>query len=106
MPSGFAKKIRVPTLRITNNLSAKATAADARATNELNLKLEKTLMLKIKLAVIAAIFGLVGIVYLNANQSISAKGETFEEIAKYKTWTKINKEPIAVEIDESALVGG
>ncbi|HQU86257.1 MAG TPA: hypothetical protein PKY59_24220 [Pyrinomonadaceae bacterium] len=63
-------------------------------------------MLKIKLAVIALILSLVGIVFLNSDRSISAKGESFEEIAKYKTWTKINKKPITVEIDLSALVGG
>lgn len=59
-------------------------------------------MLRIKIFVIVSILFLVGIV-LNSSDGFesSAKGDVFEEIASYKTWTKITKEPIktAFQID-------
>ena len=64
-------------------------------------------MLKLKLMVIVGVLSFVGIVFLNSNSfTSSAKGDAIEEIAKYKTWTKVSKEPIIVKIDEAALVGG
>jgi hypothetical protein len=40
------------------------------------------------------------------NFSANAEGDEFvKEIANYKNWTKITKEPIVVKIDEAALVG-
>lgn len=54
-------------------------------------------MLKIKISAIAAVFLLAGIVLSGSRQfSTSAEGDVFEEIAGYKTWSKVNKEPIKV----------
>jgi hypothetical protein len=63
-------------------------------------------VLKIKIISILSILFLVGIVFHNSRSfSSSAKGDVLQEIAKYKTWSKITKEPIVVKIDESALIG-
>ena len=54
-------------------------------------------MLKIKLIAIISILSVVAFVIQNSHSfSSSAKSDVFEEIAKYKTWTRINKEPIKV----------
>ena len=54
-------------------------------------------MLKIKLTAIICILSFVGIVFHNSNSfSSSAKGNVFEEIISYKTWARINKEPVKV----------
>lgn len=64
-------------------------------------------MLKIKLIAIIGILSFVAFVFHNSHSfSSSASGDVFEEIAKYKTWVKISKEPIAVRNEEAALVGG
>ncbi len=65
-------------------------------------------MLKVKLIAILSILGLVGIV-LNSSHQFSSKAQTDDvltEIADYKTWTKITKEPIVVKFDESLPDGG
>lgn len=59
-------------------------------------------MLRIKIFVIVGILFLVGIVLSSSERfASSAKGDVFEEIANYKTWTRITKEPIktAFQID-------
>lgn len=54
-------------------------------------------MIKIKVSAIAAVLLLVGIVLSGSQQfSTSAEGDVFEEIASYKTWSKITREPIKV----------
>lgn len=54
-------------------------------------------MLKIKIVSIIGILSLVGIVFHNSHSfTSSAKGDVFEEIAKYKTWTRINEKPVKV----------
>ena len=54
-------------------------------------------MLKIKLIAIIGILSFVAFVFHNSHSfSSSASGDVFEEIAKYKTWTRMNKEPIKV----------
>ena len=64
-------------------------------------------MLKIKFIAIVGIFVLVGIVLSGSRSfSTSAKEDVSEEIAKYKTWNKINKEPIRVEIEFSLDFSG
>lgn len=46
---------------------------------------------------IVGVLSFVAFVFHNSHSfSTSAKGDVFEEIAKYKTWTRINKEPIKV----------
>lgn len=64
------------------------------------------LMLKLKISAIA-VFLVLAIVAMNNSSSFSssAKGDVLEEIANYKTWTVVTKEPIVVESDNSALVG-
>lgn len=63
-------------------------------------------MLKLKLIAIIGVLSFVGIVLHNSQIfSSSAKGGAVEEIAKYKTWTKVSKEPIVVKNDEAAFVG-
>jgi hypothetical protein len=60
-------------------------------------KIGEKAMLKIKLTAITGILSFVGFVFLNSQSfSSSAKGNVFEEIAKYKTWTRINEKPIKV----------
>lgn len=64
-------------------------------------------MLKIKFIAIVGIFVLVGIVLNNSRSfSTSAKEDVLAEIAKYKTWSKINKEPIRVEVEFSLDFSG
>ena len=54
-------------------------------------------MLKIKIIAIVGVLFLVGIVLSSSKRfESSAKGDVLEEIATYKTWTRINKEPIKV----------
>lgn len=55
-------------------------------------------MLKLKLTAISGILFLIGIVLSNSSSaSTSAKiDNAIQEIANYKTWTKITKEPIKV----------
>lgn len=63
-------------------------------------------MIKIKIAVIAFVLSVIGVaLFSSAKQKVSASSEVFEEIAKYKSWKKINSEPIAVKIAES-FAGG
>jgi hypothetical protein len=56
-------------------------------------------MNRIKLITIAGVLMLVGIITSNSQQfSSKAKDdEILSEIAKYKTWTKVLKEPIKAE---------
>lgn len=50
-----------------------------------------------KLIAILGILSVVAFVFHNSHSfSSSAKSDVFEEIAKYKTWTRINKEPVKV----------
>ena len=54
-------------------------------------------MLKLKLAVIAIFLSFAGFALSNSEKvSASAETDFVQEIAKYKTWTRINKEPIKV----------
>ena len=74
---------------------------NGKATNEQvhapNKKIGEKAMLKVKLIAIIGILSFVGIVFHNSHSfTSSAKGEVFEEIAKYKTWTRINKKPVVV----------
>jgi hypothetical protein len=65
-------------------------------------------MKRIKLAVLLSLFGLVGI-YVSHSHQFSSKAENdqiLEEIAKYKSWTKVSKEPIKVEFTIDGLSGG
>jgi hypothetical protein len=64
-------------------------------------------MLKIKLITIFGVFVLVGIVLSNSS-SYSTSAETdnaLQEIANYKTWTKITKEPIKVGFQVDGKAG-
>ncbi len=54
-------------------------------------------MLKIKIISILSILILVGTVLsISHSYSTSAKGDVVQEIANYKTWSKITKEPIKI----------
>ena len=55
-------------------------------------------MKRIKLIFILSVLALVGIFMTNSHHfSTNAKGDrVLEEIAKYKSWTKVSKEPIKV----------
>jgi hypothetical protein len=68
-------------------------------------------MKRIKLITIFSVLMSVGIIASNSRQFSSAAkdDEVLSEIAKYKTWTKVSKEPIKVEFDAisaSDLGGG
>jgi hypothetical protein len=56
-------------------------------------------MKRIKLIVIFSVLILVGIIANNSRQFSSAAkdDEILSEIVKYKSWTKVSKEPIKVE---------
>lgn len=55
-------------------------------------------MFKLKIIAIAVILCLVGIILNSSSHfSSSAKGDVLQEIAAYKSWTKITKEPIKVD---------
>ncbi len=63
-------------------------------------------MIKLKLMAIVGILAFVAFVFHNSHSfSSSANSDVFEEIAKYKTWAKISKEPIAVRNEDAALSG-
>lgn len=55
-------------------------------------------MLKIKIFIIAAVFLSAGIVLNSSRQfsSYAQNDEAASEFAKYKTWTRITKEPFRV----------
>lgn len=65
------------------------------------------MMIKIKLGVIVFVFGLVGIIS-NSSHRFSSHAETdaADEIANYKSWSRITKEPIAVKLETTSLGGG
>lgn len=66
-------------------------------------------MRRIKLITILIFIGLVGTVLLSSQQFASkAKGDSvLEQIASYRNWTKVSKEPIKVNVTiDSALSGG
>lgn len=55
-------------------------------------------MLKIKLFAVIAFLILTAIVLSSSRPfTASANGDVLQEIAKYKTWHRINKEPITVD---------
>lgn len=57
-------------------------------------------MLKIKIITVLSILFIVGLVMSNSRSVLtSANGDVFQEIAKYKTWSRINKEPIKVGLN-------
>jgi len=64
-------------------------------------------MIKIKLIAILSFIGLIGMVLSGSTRfSASAQSEDIlSEIAGYKNWTQINKEPIEVVVDQSAFYG-
>ena len=66
-----------------------------------------TYMNRIKLITIFSMLILVGIIANNSRQFSSAAkdDETLSEIAKYKTWTKVSKDPIKVESDALTISG-
>jgi hypothetical protein len=62
-------------------------------------------MIKIKIIAAAFLLGFVGIV-LNSSYQISVSAnDVSDEIAKYKSWSRVTKEPVKVEIDTSAISG-
>lgn len=64
-------------------------------------------MLKLKIIAAASILSLVGII-LNISHHFSSKAEDdsiLQEIAGYKNWTRITKEPLVVAINEAAIQG-
>ena len=64
-------------------------------------------MIKIKIGAMIFLIGLVGIV-LNGSHHFSSYAETdaADEIANYKNWSRITKEPLVLKSDEASLVGG
>lgn len=62
----------------------------------------------IKLIALLTVLGVVGIVLFNSNQVSQAKNDDIlEQIAKYKAWTKVSKDPIKVDVTIDAdLAGG
>jgi hypothetical protein len=65
-------------------------------------------MKRIKLSIIFGVLILAGIIAINSRQfSSSAKDdEILSEIAKYKTWTKVSKKPVKVDLNIDDLGGG
>lgn len=64
-------------------------------------------MLKVKLIAVLSVFAIVAIV-LSSSSSFSTSAENdnaVQEIAGYKTWTKITKEPIKVEFLNKVKAG-
>lgn len=62
--------------------------------------------MKIKIAAVAFILGLVGIVLNSSHHFSVSANDVSGEIANYKTWSRITKEPITLKIDEASLGGG
>ncbi len=64
-------------------------------------------MLKIKLFVIVVVMSLVGIISSTSYQfSSKAESDTIlGEIAAYRTWAKVTKEPLGFQIDGAAASG-
>ena len=63
-------------------------------------------MIKIKVILILSLLMLFAFFSANVGLfSTSAKTDVLEEIAKYKTWSKITKEPVVVAINNAGLVG-
>ena len=64
-------------------------------------------MLKIKLFAVAAFLLTTAIVLSNSRQfAASANEDVFREIASYKTWQRINKEPIKVSLAGGFQIDG
>ncbi len=64
-------------------------------------------MPKIKLAVIVIFLSFAGFALTNSEQLItSAKTDFVQEIANYKTWSKITKKPIKTEFTIDNASGG
>lgn len=64
-------------------------------------------MLKLKVLAIIFVLSLAGIVLIGSRHFLSfAASDPVNEIANYKNWTRITKEPIAIKIDEASLAGG
>ncbi|MGI9055458.1 MAG: hypothetical protein ACR2F2_06615 [Pyrinomonadaceae bacterium] len=63
-------------------------------------------MIKIKIFAVAFILSLVGIIFYGSHHFSVSANDISNEIANYKTWSKITKEPITLKIDESSFVGG
>lgn len=64
-------------------------------------------MKRIKLIILMTILSLVGTVSFSSNQVSKANGdEALEQIATYKTWTKVSKDPIKVEISIGGAEAG
>ena len=64
-------------------------------------------MVRLKIAAVVIILSLVGIVSnISHHFSSEAKGDLIlQEIAGYKTWTRITKEPVITAINEAAISG-
>ena len=64
-------------------------------------------MLKIKLIVVGAACALFAFALFHSTPStVSAETDVVSEIAQYKTWTRMNREPIRVELAPLDLAGG
>jgi hypothetical protein len=64
-------------------------------------------MLKIKLFAVAAFIVLTAVALSGSNRfAASANGDVFREIANYKTWQRINKEPINSGFQIDGASGG
>jgi hypothetical protein len=63
-------------------------------------------MLKIKIFAVVFILGLVGIVLNGSHHFSVSANDVADEIANYKNWTRITKEPIKAEFTIDNLSGG
>ena len=64
-------------------------------------------MLKIKLLVVGLAFALFAIaLFHSAPRPAAAETDVVGEIANYKSWTRMNREPITVQLDLGDLSGG
>lgn len=62
-------------------------------------------MLKIKIFAIAAILLSVGIVLNSFHRFSVSANDIADEIANYKNWSKITKEPVKIELNVAAVSG-
>lgn len=83
----------------------KATKLNFLFIKKLDIIWRKKSVLKIKLIAIAFILSLVGIVFYGSHRFSVSANNAADEIANYKTWSRITKEPVKVEINEAALSG-
>ena len=64
-------------------------------------------MLKVKLIVVGAAFALFAFaLFHSAPRPAAAATDVVAEIAQYKTWSRLNREPVRVELAPLDLAGG